>query len=174
MQTIIARIRQEKADKVRAMPSSELIDQSQTLTSARRREILDKVASLVDENLCGRSEMCLQFADLLYRALLHLNIPARPAPGDAIYFDSSGRELFRWQHAWVRIGDEVVDGNVDSIVENPVVPAAVRVRPYWGAVRTIPSDRRLREQQGARLEPDDDVLNIWWPELRVWLDLDGR
>jgi hypothetical protein len=86
MQTIIARIRQEKADKVRARPSSTLIDQSQTLTSTRRHETLDKVASLVDENLCCRSEICLQFADLLYRGVVDLNIPARPVLGDAIYF----------------------------------------------------------------------------------------
>ena len=71
---------------------------------------------------------------------------------------------------WVRVGDEVVDGNVDSLSENPMVPKTVTISPYWGPVKEILSDRRLREDRNAALPEDGDVNNIWWPELRDWLD----
>jgi len=58
--------------------------------------------------------------------------------GAAIYYDTKGNEIFRWKHAWVRLGDEVVDGNVDSISENPLVPSSVRVAPYWGPIQGMP------------------------------------
>ncbi|MFQ5925908.1 MAG: hypothetical protein ACE5MH_00545, partial [Terriglobia bacterium] len=139
------------------------------LTRELRAKLLDAVAELVDENLFGRSEMCIQFADLLHRALRHLHLPARPVVGQAIYY-SGGQEIFRWQHTWVRVGKEVIDGNVDSLFENPVVPAAVNVAPYWGPIEKIPRDRRIREEHGRELPPDKDVSTIWWPELRAWLD----
>ena len=74
------------------------------LTKEVREKLLDKVAALVDENYAGRSEMCQQFADLLNRALAYLHFPSRGVMGTAIYFDDKGKEIFRWQHAWVRVG----------------------------------------------------------------------
>jgi hypothetical protein len=139
------------------------------LSGDARKRLLDKVADLVDENLFGRSEMCMQFADLLTLALTHLELEARAVLGTAIYY-SGGNEIFRWSHAWVRVGHEVIDGNVDSLVENPLIPSAVHVAPFWGPITATPSDRRLREEHGKRLPPDSDVLNLWWPELRIWLD----
>lgn len=163
------RVRCQKADGRRPRPSAALIDGSHFLNREERAALLDQVAALVDENLFGRAEMCMQFADLLSRALVHLDLPARAMLGTAIYY-SGGRELFRWQHAWVRIRDEVVDGNVDVLDENPAVPDSVRVSPYWGPVREIPPDRRLREDRSLSLPPDQDVSQIWWPELRKWID----
>ncbi len=130
---------------------------------------MDAVAALVDENLFGRSEMCIQFAALLQRALAHLGLPARTVVGWAIYY-SDGHEIFRWKHAWVRVGREVIDGNVDSLFENPTVPPAVNVAPYWGSISETPADRRLREDHGRALPADNDVSDIWWPELRASLD----
>jgi hypothetical protein len=109
-----------------------------------RDKLLDAVAALVDENYGGRSEMCLQFASLLHRSLDHLKFPSRSAVGWAMYFGPNGEELFRWRHAWVRVGEEVIDGNVDCLGENPVVPKNVSVAPYWGPISEVPSDRRLR------------------------------
>lgn len=114
--------------------------------------------------------MYLQFAALLHRALSHLKFPSRPVVGEAIYYGTEGRELFRWGHAWVRIGNEVIDGNVDCLSENPLVPKAVAVAPYWGPVTQVPDDRRLREDYGKKLEPDVDVDDIWWPGLEGWID----
>jgi hypothetical protein len=170
LQKIVFRIRQEKAAGTRSRPSAYLVDRSSLLTAAQRRAILDKIASLVDENLCGRSEMCVQFAALLSRALTHLMLSARPVCGQAIYYDDNRKEIFRWSHAWVRVGQEVIDGNVDCLSENPTVPDTVRPFPYWGPIQETPVDRKLRENHGAKLPSDSDVEGIWWPDLQAWLD----
>lgn len=169
-QEIALRIRAEKVAKVRLRPSTSLVDRSSVLTETQRRSILDKVASLVDENLGGCSEMCRQFAELLARALNHLGLSARPVRGTAVYYDKNGTNIFSWDHAWVRIGQEVIDGNVDCLSENPFVPPSVKVAPYWGPIKETPADRKLREDQGTQLPPDSDVEEIWWPELQAWLD----
>jgi hypothetical protein len=167
---IVGRIRAEKYAGTRPKPSASLIDHSSILTQAQRLSLLDKVASLVDENLCGRSDMCKQFAALLSHALTHLGLAARPVPGTAIYYDNKGSEIFRWQHAWVRVGEEVIDGNVDCLSENPIVPSSVNIAPYWGPIKKTPADRKLREDHEAKLDPDNDVEDIWWPELLTLLD----
>ncbi len=107
------------------------------LTPEARAELLDKIAELVDENYAGRSEMCLQLADLLHRALSHLRFPSRRVIGVAIYYDGNNVEIFRWKHAWVRVGEEVIDGNVDSLGENPRVPKLVQLSPYWGLIAKV-------------------------------------
>jgi hypothetical protein len=66
---LITEIRRQKEAGERLRPSAALVDRSQMLTPECRRKLLDKIASLVDENYAGRSEMCQQFADLLHRAL---------------------------------------------------------------------------------------------------------
>jgi hypothetical protein len=162
-------IRAEKGAGSRPRPSARLVDRSALLTAELRSRVVDAVAVLVDENLFGRSEMCLQFAALLQRALAHLGLSARGVVGNATYY-SGGREIFRWEHAWVRVGAEVIDGNVDSLFENPMVPSAVDIAPYWGPISETPPDRRLREDHGRQLPADGDVSDIWWPELRAWLD----
>jgi hypothetical protein len=165
---IVESIRAQKLAKTRPAPSSSLIDKSAIANEALRSELLDRVAALVDENLAGRSEMCKQFALLLARALAELGHPARAVVGEATYFNE-GKKLFSWRHAWVRIGDEVIDGNVDILFENPMIPKSVSVRPYWGLASAIPSDRRLRQDHSSRVTEDTDVSEIWWPELEVWL-----
>jgi len=55
----------------------------------------------------------------------------------------------------VRIGDEVVDGNVDCLSENPLVPDIVRVAPYWGRsvkFQTTGASER-KEPRGCRPTP---------------------
>jgi hypothetical protein len=170
IQEIVYRIRVKKHAGTRPKPSASLIDHSSILTEAQRISILDKIASLVDENLCGRSEMCIQFAGLLSRALNHLGLPGRPVLGTAIYYDHRGSEIFRWNHAWVRVGEEVIDGNVDCLSENPMVPSSVHIAPYWGPIKKTPADRKLREDHKTILNPDSDVEDIWWPELLPVLD----
>jgi hypothetical protein len=144
------------------------------LKTEGRSRLLDEIAKLVDEDYVGRSEMFFQFADLLQRALTKIGIQSRPVVGNAIYYDKNGAEIHRWKHAWIRVGNEVIDGNVDSIFENPMVPLlpqGLKLAPYWGPVRDTPPDRKLQEHHGATLPPDDDVENIWWPELSAVIDL---
>jgi hypothetical protein len=102
------RIRDLKQSGNRPVPSLKLIDKSVLLSAVKRLKLLDRVALLVDENLFGRSEMCIQFSILLNRALVYLKLPSYAVLGTAIYYNSGG-EIFRWRHAWIRIGNEVVD-----------------------------------------------------------------
>lgn len=169
-QEIINSIRQEKEAGIRSRPSANLVDCSSLMTEVQRKAILDKIAGLVDENICGRSDMCMQFADLLSRTLSHLKFSARSVRGEALYYDESGAKLFGWAHSWVRVGTEVIDGNVDCLSENPAVPNSVKVAPYWGPIQKTPKDRKLRENSRSAVNPDSDLEDIWWPELKVWLD----
>jgi hypothetical protein len=171
---IVDGIRKAKRAGTRAVPSSTLIDRSVLLGPHVRSLLLDRVAHLVDENVFGRSEMCMQFAELLALGLNHLGLPAKAVLGESIYRDAEGREAFRWEHAWVRIGDEVVDGNVDCLLENHLVPDEIRVRPYWGPIRETPTDRKLRQDAAREMDPDPDVKAIWWPELKAWIDANHR
>lgn len=171
LKPFITKIRQQKVTGGRLKPSRTLIDRSKLLTSSHRKMLLDKIAELVDENYCGRSEMCQQFAMLLHKALTHLRISSRLALGTATYFDKQGRKLFSWEHVWVCVEEEVIDGNIDSLGENPLISKEVCVCPYWGAMNEMPRDRQLCENHSAQtMPPDDDVEHIWWPELQVWLN----
>lgn len=163
-------IRRAKREGARPRPSTSLIDESKSLTKEKRERLLDKVAELVDENYCGRSEMCVQFAMLLDLSLRHLGLRSRAVMGTATYYDERRRVLFEWDHAWVRIGAEVVDGNTDILFENPMVPKTVSVPPYWGPITCVPADRRLHENRSLSLPHDGDVTDVWWPELRAWID----
>jgi hypothetical protein len=169
---LVTEIRRQKEAGKRLRPSAALVDRSRMLTPDSRMKLLDRVAELVDENYAGRSEMCQQFAELLHRALTHMQFPSRWVMGTAIYYGAKREEVFRWNHAWVRVGEEAIDGNVDSLIENPVVPKEVRVAPYWGPITQIPDGRRLREDHGAALPSDVDVRGIWWPELKTWIDVE--
>jgi hypothetical protein len=165
-------IRAHKRAGERPRPSATLLDQSSLLTKDFRYKLLDQVASYVDENLFGRSEMCQQFALLIARALVFRGLPAVAVAGEAIYF-RSGKRVFSWQHAWVRVGSEVIDGNVDSLYENPAVPSSVRLQPYWGEITNVPSDRKLRQALRFTVSADPDVDDVWWPELNEWLSGGG-
>jgi len=171
IQGIISRIRAQKESDSRSRPSSALIDKSAMLTPGKRAALLDKVAELVDENVGGRSDMCLQFAGLLNLALRHLGFNSFAVTGAGIYLSTKGKRLHTWKHAWVRVGKELIDGNTDSIVENPMVPASVQAAPYWGPLQDIPA-QRLLEQDGFQVDDDPDVAGVWWPDLKDWLEKD--
>lgn len=167
---LVEEVRRQKLAGERRMPSAVLIDRSSLFTSSVRGKLIDAVAALVDENCTGRGDMCLQFAALLNKAFEYLQFPSYAVLGTAIYYDAKGREIFRWEHAWVRIGNEVIDGNVDSTCENPRVPGAVSVAPYWGPITDTPKDRHLKEHHGAKLATDVDVEEAWWPDLKDWIN----
>jgi hypothetical protein len=93
----------------------------------------------------------------------------RREQSQATYYGANGDEIFPRSQVWVRIADEIIDGNVDCLAENPVVPSVVSIAPYWGPLSEVPEDGRLREMPGAVLPSDPDVEGIWWPELRQWV-----
>lgn len=165
---IVKKIREEKIKGLRPLPSEKLIDCSTVLNSDFRKKLLNKVAMYVDENFAGRSEMCSQFASLMSLSLRNIGIQSREVFGKSHYYQN-GKEVFVWEHAWVRIGKEVIDGNVDILYENPVFPSSIEVSPYWGVIDQVPNDRKLVENKTIIYPHDEDVNKIWWPELHQWL-----
>ncbi len=129
----VDKIRKEKSLHTRPYPSKNFIDKGSILTPGFRKMLLDKVSELVDENLTGRSDMCQQFALLITKGLNKIGLSSLSVAGTAIYYDE-GKEIFRWDHTWVVAGEEVIDGNVDILYENPLVPKNVCVYPYWGGL----------------------------------------
>lgn len=165
VRALVTTIRRQKTANQRRRPSTSLLDESNLLTRDARVSLVDGVAALVDENLCGRSEMCIQFAELLSRALRELRQPAIAFLGIAHYQGSNGK-WFQWEHAWVVVGEELIDGNLDSLDENPIVPNSIRPRPYWGPISEMPCERRYEPRTPLVTGADPDVETIWWPELR--------
>ncbi|NMR27445.1 hypothetical protein HH219_18205 [Pseudoalteromonas sp. NEC-BIFX-2020_015] len=163
-QDIVGVIRKEKRAGERKLPSTSLIDQSAVLDVNFRKELIDKIASLVDENLFGRSEMCQQFSMLLELSLNHLGVYAKTVSGKASY-----KNDFSWLHFWVITKDEIIDANTDSMEENPAVPEGLTPFPYWGVKDKLPADRKLKVKSNRKVLNDTDVTNIWWPELKLWL-----
>lgn len=181
MQELIIKIREEKKQNIRPLPSTTLIDSSNVLTREKRGMLLDEIALLVDENLTGRSNKCEPFADLLEKALNYLGIPAKFVFGSAIYFDKNGKQIWEWPHAWVRVGKEVVDGNIDLIKEDILFQSEAmtypsllefKINPYWGIISDTPSDRRFFKGQKQDKYQDEDVDTYWWPDLKKWIDED--
>jgi len=93
--------------------------------------------------LFGRAEMCMQFAELLTCSLAHLHFRARICHWHVYLLCPMATRFFRWQHAWVRVEQEVIDGNIDSLFENPMVPAVVKVFAVLGSRLRHSPDRRL-------------------------------
>ncbi|MBP9811136.1 hypothetical protein KBF38_22720 [bacterium] len=167
-------IREQKVLGLRLKPSASLIDKSQLLTNDARKALLDKIAFFVDENVTGRSDMCQQFAELLCLSLVKLRFVPKMMIGTVEYYDESGKQLFRWNpngHFWVQVKGDLIDGNLDSLFENPTVPKTLHVSPYWGPITEVPRDRKYFKNLSATVPArDSDVQNIWWPDLSDWLD----
>jgi len=163
----LRRIRQEKAQGKRPLPSERMIGEASFPSREVQLKLVDKVAELVDENVFGRSEMCLQFAALLAKALTLLGCDATAKRGTALYRKLGG-DWFTWDHAWVEYGECVVDANVDSMRENPLVDKDVDPASFWGQRDRIPDDRRF-EFASATSWPGDEDSEYWWPRLEEWL-----
>lgn len=176
LRAVVDRIRTEKRAGARRRPSTHLITEGDAPGLDRRAALLDRVAALVDENLSGRSDMCVQAAELLARALQAMGQRAEARKGMAAYRGRDDR-WFEWQHAWVMIDDDVlVDGNCDSMVENPMVPEGIRPTAFWGPVEAIPQDRRFDLKQSRPLAPHeqkDEDVRMWWIDLNAWLKEEG-
>ncbi|MFZ5823864.1 MAG: SEC-C domain-containing protein [Bacillota bacterium] len=163
---LLTQINQQKRAGTRPFPSATLISFGDTPPASERGFLVDLCARLVDENWCGRSEMCIYFAVLLRHGLNLLGHQAVVEVGKARYTGLLGRQ-FEWDHAWVRTqyGD-IVDGNIDSIRENPMVPAGIEPKPYWGPENSLPSDRVLNKSE--ELTPERDERDLDRDPLRIW------
>jgi hypothetical protein len=164
-------IRRQKSAGTRPMPSRHLVSSGSQPTQTTRERLLDKIASLVDENIFGRSEMCIQFAILLEHALTSMGMDASARVGSAEYLRADGT-WFKWpQHAWVQVGDEVVDGNIDSVVENPIPRIQRPPSTYWGPASGLPPDRKfpIDHVEAAIRDRESPEVRYWCRQLTIWL-----
>ena len=162
----VLEIKDQKKNGTRAKPSAHLIDKSNLLTPENRKAIIDIAAKNVDENWCGRAEMCQQFAMVAKYLLKFEGVNSKIITGDAEYFDSELK--YNWDHFWLTTDDgELIDCNIDSLPENPFAPKKLRPFNYWGPVTDVPKDRtytaknEFTDQDEQDLEKGDNETVIW-------------
>ncbi len=149
----------------RPKPSSKVVLGESKFSDKLRSTLIDVVGNIVDQNWCGRSEMCVLFAILLSDTLNALGANAKAIIGKGTYYGSDKTE-FTWDHAWVLVDDEIVDGNVDSTVENPAVPDDIEPNNYWGKIYDLPEDRVLNEDKA--IDEDWVKQNTTYKILEEW------
>lgn len=160
------KVRNDKKNGNRQKPSLSFIDKSSLLTPDKRKSVIDISAKYVDENWCGRSEMCLQFAILVKNLLKKEGVESKIVEGEAEYFNEE--QKFSWNHFWlVTENEELIDCNIDSLPENPYCPEGLMPQNYWGPISIIPNDRKYRnkkeftDKDEERLEKQDKESVIW-------------
>lgn len=143
---IFEKIVHQKEKDERPLPSAKCILGTSRISQHIRLAILDLIALTVDENFWGRHEMCVYFAILLRDALSTFGHSAQAVLGSATYHSPVDRKKdFTWEHAWVVLDNEIIDGNIDSLIENPHVDPQSRIAPssFWGLQNEVPHDRTL-------------------------------
>ena len=109
--------------------------------------------------------MCIYFAALVRHGLALLGYQSVVEVGTAKY--SMDGESYEWDHAWVRTQwNDIIDANIDSIVESPVVPDAIKPKPYWGSANDLPSERTFRRFKD--LPPERDNIELNAGEISKW------
>lgn len=163
---ILDLINEQKLKDTRPKPSLKLISNGEVPEQEVRRFLVDICSELVDENWAGRSEMCVYFAVLLRDALKLIGFQAHVHIGKATYTSTKNWKEFTWDHAWIVYDDYLVDGNVDSMVENPFIPIEIQPNPYWGLISMAPDDRKFKSER--ILNPEFDTVELDETEIIEW------
>ena len=137
MSSTLVKISKELDEGIRLFPSKNNIIVSNSLMKNNCLTILNTIASVVDTYKLGgislgRSDQCLQFAFLLRDVLTYLSQESKVVYGLATYKTNLGE--FTWEHSWIVTKKDLIDGNVDSMIENPAVPPSFKLYPpvFWG------------------------------------------
>lgn len=165
--TLLQKILIQKNQGTRPKPSDNFINHSHTLTAEKRIKIIDLAGKLCDEYFFGRTSLCLQFAILVKYMLNKENISSKILSGKATYYYKN--KLFTWEHSWLETDTgEIIDCNVDSMVDNPKVPAYLEPKNFWGQKSNLPTDRIFGISQEftdlhetSLKKPDKATLIIW-------------
>ncbi len=163
---IVSQINEQRANNNRPLPSHLLISIGDIPNLATRHFLVDTCAALVDQNWCGRSEMCIYFAALMRHGLNQLRQKVVVELGKAKY--SGGAQSFEWDHAWVKQTEDLylIDGNIDALQENPFVADGITPLPFWGPVDQMPKDRIFKVER--ILPPDRDEIELDAEPIRMW------
>lgn len=164
---LLQKILSQKNQGTRPKPSDNFIHLSHTLTVEKRIKIINLAGKLCDEDFYGRTSLCQQFAILVKYMLQKEGIPSKIFTGEVKYFNST--KQFFWKHFWVELNNnqEIIDCNVDSMVDNPKVPAYLEPKNFWGLKSSLPADRvfgisqEFTALEEESLEKDDNETLIW-------------
>ncbi|WP_440110079.1 hypothetical protein [Paenibacillus sp. QZ-Y1] len=154
---ILKSIELQKKDRIRPFPSDKLITNGEFLEIEDRMRIIDNSAALVDQAYGGRCDMCLYFSCLVRYALRLLGHRANVFVGEATYTNNDVQ--FTWEHSWVEFENYIIDGNVDTMIENPAVPIGLDPKPYWGITESLPQDRLLKAKTRVDVTEELDALD---------------
>ncbi|GGH46430.1 hypothetical protein GCM10008014_09090 [Paenibacillus silvae] len=169
---IFENIRKQKIERNRPFPSDKLITNGEFLNPEDRKKVIDISAALVDQAYGGRSDMCIYFACLVRYALNLLGHEADVCIGDAKY--SNNEVKFTWEHSWVEFEEYIIDGNVDTMIENPAVPMRLDPKPYWGKAANMPTDRIFAINKKVSESEETEILDSayieWKHRLKHFLE----
>lgn len=91
--------------------------------------------------------------------------------GSATYIGEN--TSFTWEHSWVTDGEIIIDGNVDTMLENPAVPIGINPDTYWGCIDKLPSDRKLISNRVLSISDELDALDDsyiqWKSEIKKFM-----
>ncbi|WP_345462190.1 lasso peptide biosynthesis protein [Deinococcus carri] len=150
------RIAAQRVSNTRPKPSDVLTSIGDQPPLPVRKLILDLAAEAADQHCeLSRNDQCVTFAVYARAMLAELGITARVVIGEATYKMHGTKHVML--HAWVEVGEDLVDGNVDSFEENVSIPNEIRPQPYWGPKRRAPN-RTFKETR--ELTADREVAEI--------------
>lgn len=168
------RIAKERHEGSRPKPSDNAIFGKSKFNLKLRKALLDMVANIVDQNWCGRSEMCVYFAIVISEALKILGGNPKVFYGNATYSTDSPKDVdpFTWLHGWVEVDGEIIDGNIDSVTENPMFPKHIKPLNYWGASEKLPDDRILKKikeinNEWIKENTSHEMLQKWIGQIDI-------
>jgi hypothetical protein len=170
--TFLEKIISERRDGTRRLPSNYLTINNEIysrFTTKTKKELLDFTASIVDHHSTGRSERGVDFARLLAFILGKLGFKVEVILGLATYSDANKSFVWKesesgYSHAWLLFeGDELIDGNADSMSENPYFSLNLNPQAFWGSKDELPADRIFDErtrEQFDNLDLDSIIVGI--------------
>jgi hypothetical protein len=167
-------ILKQKEEGSRPFPSNRLMTNGNFLDEYTRNVLVDLCAVAVDNNWCGRSEMCIYFSCLMRYALRLLGYKAEVHIGEATYYSKETPDIrFTWEHSWVVYNETLIDGNVDTMIENPYVPKGIDPDPYWGDIDKVPTYREFKTKRLLLVEQEldelDDTYLEWKRKVKPYL-----
>ncbi|MBB6096760.1 hypothetical protein HNR42_000172 [Deinobacterium chartae] len=150
----------------RPEPSHTLVSFGRLPDLGVRRTIVDFAALFTDrDSPFGRGAESVLFAAYL-RAILEMGgVDCTLAVGRA-RFTYAGGQTYERDHAWIELGEDVIDANVDTLTELADVPETLQVAPYWGPRDRLPG-RTLQRLRTLPIEREAIEIGADFPRRRA-------
>ncbi len=161
-------IKEERVKNERPRPSAKLFSLGETPARAVRNVVLDVAAEFTDRyarSSEGRGKQGPLFAAFARAVLETQGIVAEIVIGWARYLTPE-QKPFEWDYAWLETEFEVIDGNADAMIENPMVPENLIRSPYWGPRERV-LERQLTRIRTVTLEREALEIHPDLPQLRL-------